>query len=103
MRCGVVGATNYSPWLVLGASRDGMFMRLLLIAPAHRPLLIPWSDIQYEGASAGLNPKVKLRIRLVPTASIEISTVMMARLAAESGGQWALPGDLALPYSTWGE
>ena len=44
--------TKYGGVLVLGANRDGLYMRTLsLLRIGHPPLLIPWSEITVGGSS----------------------------------------------------
>jgi hypothetical protein len=65
--------TNYSGVLKLAASETGMYLALIgVYRPFHRPLLIPWSEIEAEMRGRSIWPRSGLRLTFpsVPRTAI---------------------------------
>jgi len=57
-----IGVANYSGALIAGASDQGLYLvPIRIFRPFHRPLLIPWTEIEIDARESAIMPRAVLR------------------------------------------
>jgi len=58
-----IGIANYSGALIAGANDQGLYLvPIRIFRPFHRPLLIPWTEIEADARESAIMPRADLRL-----------------------------------------
>ncbi len=78
-----LGRMNFNGALTIGVDRRGLFLApMILFRPFHRPLLIPWSEIEAEPHKSWLFKGRRLTFRSVPQVQMLLSEGTFASIIA---------------------
>ena len=77
---------NYGSCVTLGASRDGLFLRVQWpFRPFHPPIFVPWAAVHATSAKGWLGRFAVLRFADVPGVAVRLSERTAADLAGSVG------------------
>lgn len=87
-------AVNYSSSLHFRATPSGLLVSVFLpFRPFHPSFLVPWSDIRAENVRRLFRQQVRLRFRLVPGATLDLSRHLARELSRASRGGFSVPAE----------
>lgn len=93
-RTGYLGRLRYAGTLVVGASDEGLFVMPHLLLVSGSAILVPWDHIRCSQDQVGFTHVVVLELRDAPEVPLKFMVRLGRRIAAGSGGRFALPDDL---------
>lgn len=83
-----LGWANYNGVLTIGVSEEGMYMKpFFLFRVGHRPLFIPWYDVQI-GEKKGLFGETIYTFTRVKGVKLKLSSRLTKRLQEAAGPAW---------------
>lgn len=82
--------TGYGGCLNFGATERSLVLSILLLfRPGHRPLHIPWEDIEMDRYTPWLmTPRIRLRFKKVPGIPLIIRERLAKEISKANAGEW---------------